>query len=480
MSAPAPRLRTIKQPALPAADTREQKFWRSFKLPVIAKDYAPITHVSCCAQDPWDFCISSGARVQVFSGKTRKMIKNISRFQQKAYSPQIRRDGKLLLAADESGLLQVFDMASRNILKSLKGHSLPAHCAQWHPEDLTQFVSASDDRSVKLWDLSASEPVRAWQAHTDYVRATTFSGDGGVIVSGGYDGLVKVWDPRSPDCVLQFDQGSPVECTLSLRNKTIVSGGRHMHVWDLVGGKRRHVIGAHQKTVTSLCTNGAATRILSGGLDGLVKIYDDAWKVIHGVKYGGPVLALSVSPDDRHFLAGTANGILSIRTRPSPKAQQAARVKSAAQKRRLAGRQDDGRGEDYIVEKDRRKRLKPLERLLLAYRFTEALEAVLSPSTPATTTFTLLVELRHRGALRVALNACDESTLDLLFLFITRHLSRPQFILVLTHVAMILIDIYGGTYGRSKLMTLLRHNVRRQVEHAKDATRMQGMLQMYM
>jgi len=47
-----------------------------------------------------------------------------------------------------------------------------------------------------------------------------------------------------------------------------------------------------------------------------VKIYDTAsWKVVHGVKYPGPILSLALSADDRHLAAGMTSGLLSLRTR---------------------------------------------------------------------------------------------------------------------------------------------------------------------
>lgn len=46
-------------------------------------------------------------------------------------------------------------------------------------------------------------------------------------------------------------------------------------VWDVVGGGRLlHSLSNHQKTVTCLCLDGTGSRLLSGGLDRHVKIYN--------------------------------------------------------------------------------------------------------------------------------------------------------------------------------------------------------------
>lgn len=56
----------------------------------------------------------------------------------------------------------------------------------------------------------------------------------------------------------------------------------------------------HQKTITSLCwaeSEAGESRVLSGGLDGLVKVYDpqENWRVRHTMRYGGQVMSLAVS-----------------------------------------------------------------------------------------------------------------------------------------------------------------------------------------
>lgn len=63
------------------------------------------------------------------------------------------------------------------------------------------------------------------------------------------------------------------------------AGGTEVKIWDIVGGgKQLHLLGSHQKTVTSLTmtahsNSGAsmeqdAPRLLTGSLDGHVKVFD--------------------------------------------------------------------------------------------------------------------------------------------------------------------------------------------------------------
>lgn len=115
---------------------KESTFWKSYKSPIFLKSYAPITHLHFSPTAPHRFIVTSGTRLQIYSPKTNKVIKTISRFKETAKSGEIRRDGKLAIAGDDGGLVQVFDINSRAILRSIKAHKqcvfVLAPRRQWH------------------------------------------------------------------------------------------------------------------------------------------------------------------------------------------------------------------------------------------------------------------------------------------------------------------------------------------------------------
>ncbi|CAN0373747.1 unnamed protein product, partial [Hapterophycus canaliculatus] len=58
----------------------------------------------------------------------------------------------------------------------------------------------------------------------------------------------------------------------------VSAGGNEVKVWDLLGGggqgRLLHTLANHQKTVTCLALDGTGSRLLTGGLDRHVKIYN--------------------------------------------------------------------------------------------------------------------------------------------------------------------------------------------------------------
>lgn len=85
----------------------ESRYWRQFKHPVFIKEYAPVTSIHFASAKPHRYAVTAATRVQIYAPRTQKVVKTISRFKDVARSGNIREDGKLLVAGDDSGLVQV-------------------------------------------------------------------------------------------------------------------------------------------------------------------------------------------------------------------------------------------------------------------------------------------------------------------------------------------------------------------------------------
>ena len=67
----------------------------------------------------------------------------------------------------------------------VKGISV-SPCATW-------MVSASDDRTVRVWNLAMGKQIRELKGHTSYVNCVKWSRDGNMIVSVSFNQTMRVW-----------------------------------------------------------------------------------------------------------------------------------------------------------------------------------------------------------------------------------------------------------------------------------------------
>lgn len=554
MAAEVLPLAQVKLPSGPSSVTPEQRYWRSFKNQKSHTSTAswPISHISFPAVTPGAtlstslvaatkindlFAVTSGPRVDIFSIRKREPLKTIGRFDSEAHCGEIRADGRVLVAGEDSGRMQVFDVGGGTravILKTWHVHKQPVWVTKWSPTELTTLMSASDDKTVRLWDLPSNTPSRMFTGHSDYVRSGAFmpGGNSNLLVSGSYDETVRVWDARAAGgAVMTFKHADPVEDVLPLASGTtlLAAAGSTISVLDLVAAKPLRLITNHQKTVTSLSLASNGRRVVSGSLDGHVKVFEtNDWNVVAGSKYPSPILSLSIitagaSQEDRHLAVGMQSGVLSLRTRLSGAAAEKARDRAAVEAARDIGTSalerldaqkakrkrtamttksmdllgetvdvvipthDIGGGAPGASSRRGRVKLKPWQRNLQKGRYAAALDDVIDMAAEQynpVTALTLLVALRHRSGLREALEGRDEASVLPLLKWASKYIADPRYLSICVDVSFHLLDLYSEHVGGSAELAVqfqaLLGKVSKEVEKAQMAIQTNGMVESLM
>ena len=85
----------------------------------------------------------------------------------------------------------------------LKGHAGPVRSVEFSADN-RQIITASDDKTVKIWSLPSKRFRCSLLGHSNWVRSASFAPDTRVAVSGGDDKLVKLWDVETHQCLRTF------------------------------------------------------------------------------------------------------------------------------------------------------------------------------------------------------------------------------------------------------------------------------------
>ncbi len=133
-------------------------------------------------------------------------------------------DGRKAVSASGDRTLKVWDLERGEEVRTLKGHSGWVYAVAVTP-DGRKAVSASNDQTLKVWDLERGEEVRTLKGHSGSVYAVAVTPDGRKAVSASDDQTLKVWDMETGKIVATFTaDGSILCCAIAPYGKTIVAG----------------------------------------------------------------------------------------------------------------------------------------------------------------------------------------------------------------------------------------------------------------
>jgi WD40 repeat protein len=241
----------------------------------------------------------------------------------------------------------------------------------FHPDGKTLAVGSGvpgASGTVQLWDTTGVKPASSVPSQADTIEALAFRMDGGalllgandnkaclnsltttdrtvldehngrvtavafspradwVFATGGMDKIVKIWDERSRKVVVNFDQAEA-----GITGLAFLPGGSQLvgssldgrlYWWQVSYSEKRKAFGgnrvrrqqAHEGGVNSLAISADGKRIVTGGADHIVCVWDaQSGRQIAALKEAAqPIYAVTLSPDGKTAAGAGREGIIYV------------------------------------------------------------------------------------------------------------------------------------------------------------------------
>ncbi|MBL9185699.1 MAG: hypothetical protein JNN17_26365 [Verrucomicrobiaceae bacterium] len=135
--------------------------------------------------------IASGKQVNLFEGHTHHVM-----------SLAFRADGRVLATAGAEGVVNTWDMIIGERKKKVEGWTKEVTSLQFIGAT-NQIVTAAGDNKVRIVTDEGSE-IRSIANLPDYMQATASTPNGAMLIGGGEDSFLRVWDGTSGKELVAF------------------------------------------------------------------------------------------------------------------------------------------------------------------------------------------------------------------------------------------------------------------------------------
>ncbi len=198
-----------------------------------------------------------------------------------------------------------------------EGHSAEVTVVRITP-DCKKCISASNDRTLRVWDLVTGVSQYTLKGHQGAINAISISTDSQICVSASTDHSIRVWDLESGKCLhtLEGHISEVQEASIFLNNTRCVSASRDgaIKIWDIISGEFLLDLCGHRREVYSVVVSLDNRLCVSGSADGTLRVWDlCSGECIHILEgHTEPIYSLSLTPDGKQCISASQDKTLRV------------------------------------------------------------------------------------------------------------------------------------------------------------------------
>ncbi|KIP08774.1 hypothetical protein PHLGIDRAFT_103964 [Phlebiopsis gigantea 11061_1 CR5-6] len=242
---------------------------------------------------------SADATVKIWDWETGEFERTLKGHTRHVTDLDFDSKGNLLVTCSSDLFIKIWDVQNEwKNTKTFPGHEHTVSAVRFMPGD-QQVVSASRDRTIRIFDVASTHLIRTIVGHTEWVRGVVPSDDGKLIASCSKDHTVRVFDPTSGETKMEYRGHEndvevvvfapiaaygPIRELAGIPNTDkskrpgayLASGSRDkmIKIWDTQTGQLLRNLGGHDNWVRALVFHPSGKFLLSASDDHTIRVWE--------------------------------------------------------------------------------------------------------------------------------------------------------------------------------------------------------------
>lgn len=254
----------------------------------------------------------SAAAISVFQDvrASDRMIAVLSGHGDRVFYAAFAPDGARIVTASADKTARIWDAATGVPLAVLSGHDDRVYSALYAP-DGARIVTASRDRTARVWDSRTGVQLLVLRGHGDRVASASFSPDGSRIVTASWDKLARIWDARTGALLKTLSGHTDVLYTAAYSpdGSRIVTASQDKtaRIWNAQTGAQLALLAGHSDYVASAAYSPDGSHVVTASADTTARTWDARTgapiAVLTG--HGDVVYSAAYSPDSERIVTAS-------------------------------------------------------------------------------------------------------------------------------------------------------------------------------